>query len=316
MVASNKKLTLYVSVAWILTILALIARLLSRLLAYDEGIGYFTETIFPIAYRVLTILITIHALSALLIFRRFSFPDSALAEMKEPHVAEKIASMIASIAMLLVLIAFGVVYWINPLVTPGGLQLFGLITAILSLFFFLFFWAPSNRGKTLHILLGYAVILHFLYILCSSYFEIFTPMNNPVKILTQVCAIASILFLLGDLRFFLNIAKPAFFIGASTAVIGFGTISVLSGAFFRLPSDEYTIIYHISNATVFALLIYATIRATRFLYLCLQAEEADLLKDDPSEAVETDTVCNTEDAKDSSTAPQTSDDSKDQDTES
>ena len=287
MISSNKKLTLYASIAWILTILALIFRLLSRLLAYDEGIGYFESgALLPTVYRILTVLLTLHALSALILFRKQEFPSEILSEMAEPHVAEKVASMIASIAMLVSVVASLLIYWVNPIVEASPLQILGVVTAALSVFFFLFFWTPSHRGKSIHILLGYALLIHVLSILCASYFELFTPMNNPVKILLQLCAVGAVLFLLGDLRFFLNSAKPSYFLASATASIGFSSISVLSGGFFTLPSEEYTIVYHVYNLVLFALLIYATVRTVRFLSLCRQAEDALLSKDEEHESAE------------------------------
>ena len=271
----NKKLSVYTACAWVLTILALMFRLLARLFSYDTGIGYLS-------------LLILLAVSALFTFRRESVPESVYSEMKETSVAEKIAAMIGAVCMVIVSISMALLHWVNGVILPNVLTFGGLLTAILSIFFFLFFWVPSRRGKTGHIFSAFALLLYFLYILSFSYFELYTPMNNPVKLLIQLSAIASIFFLLTDLRFRLGTPRPARFLFSALLVLAFNTVSVLSGSFFSVPMESYTNAYRIFECANLGILIYAAVRTVRFLTLCSRSEllHEDGISEEPKEIPE------------------------------
>ena len=192
--------------------------------------------------------------------------------MKETSVAEKIAAMIGTLAMLGVTIAMALIYWGNSILNPNGFTVFGVITALLSVFFFLLFWIPSVRGKTAQQVFGIAFALHFMYVLCSSYFDLYTPMNSPVKLLIQLSAIASVLFLFSDLRFHMDGISLGRFLFATTPAIGFLTVSVLSGGMFSVYTEEFTLVYHICDLANLSVLCYVLVRYIRLLTLYAKAD--------------------------------------------
>lgn len=272
----NKRLSVYTACAWVLTILALVFRLLARLFSYDEDIGYFVSGApLPILYHIFMFLIAVLAFSAFFVFRKMEIPAAAVEAMRETSIAEKIASMVGALCMLGVTVMTVMIYWVDATVPTLQITGLGLVTAALSIFFFLFFWIPSRRGKSMHIVLGLAFLFHFLYILCAAYFELYTPMNSPVKLLAQLSSIAAVFFLLSDLRFFLNAARPARLLFSSTLAIGYTTVAVFSGEFFEVNLPEYTYVYRLYNVVFLALLVYASVRTIRFHTLCAQAIRAE-----------------------------------------
>ena len=274
---SRKKIIyIYILLSWALTILALVFRILARVYAYDSDIGYFKSgSVFSILHYVSLFLIALLAFSSFFLFRRSAIPESILLKMKQTCVMEKIAAVVGGISMLTVSVYMALLFWgADSALTPTSFTSIGLLTAFLSVFFFLFFWIPTRIGKNAHIFSGFALILHFVYILVSSYSELYTTMNNPVKILTQLTAIAAILYLLSDLRFYLGTALPARYIAFATIFLGLATVSSLSCGMFEVHRQEYTELYRLYNLTCFSLVIPSAVRLTRFFMLWIQSERA------------------------------------------
>lgn len=270
----KKKICIYTLLSWTLMILALAFRILARLFSYDAEIGYFESgAVFPVLYRLSLALLAILAISAIFVFRRSEPPKAVLSAMKETCIMEKAAAMVGAIGMFVASVATVLYYWIAEKLLPSGFTLFGLITCVLSVFFFLLFWAPSHCGKNLHIFSGFAFVLHYVYILAVSYFELYTPMNNPVKLLIQLTAIAAIFYLLTDLRFYMDIARPSRYVFSSILFLGFASVSVLSGGLFSVPTEEYTLLYHLYNIVNLSLLVPAAVRVMRMLSLWVQSED-------------------------------------------
>lgn len=278
----KKIIHIYILLSWALTVLALAFRILARVYAYDSDIGYYKSgSVFPILHYGSLFLIALLAFSSFFLFRRSSVPESILLKMKQTCVVEKIAAIVGGISMLAVSVYTVLLFWgSESALTPTGFTWIGVLTAFLSIFFFLFFWIPSRVGKNAHIFSGFALILHFMYILVSSYSELYTTMNNPVKMLTQITAIATILYLLSDLRFYLGTALPSRYIAFTTIFLGVATVSSLSCGLFEIPHQEYTELYRLYNLTCFSLVIPAAARLARFFMLWIQHGH-DL--DDPEE---------------------------------
>lgn len=269
----NKKISVFSALTWTVTILALVFRILARLFAYDEEIGYFkSNSVLPILYYISLVLIVVLAFIGYLLFRKTKMHESVFAAMKETSVSEKIAAMIGTLAMLGVTIAMALIYWGNSILNPNGFTMFGVITALLSVFFFLLFWVPSARGKTVQQIFGIAFALHFMYTLCSAHFDLYTPLNSPVKLLVQLSAIASVIFIFSDLRFHMGGISLGRFLFATTPAIAFLTVSVLSGGMFSVYTEEFTLVYHICDLANLAVLCYVLVRYIRFLTLYAKAD--------------------------------------------
>ncbi len=274
---TNKKISVYTALTWIFTVLALLFRLLSRLLSYDAEIGYFTKgAIFPTLQNICLGALFLLAVAALFAFRKVSLPASVYNGMRESCVAEKISASVSALILLGVSVAT-VLFFRNSTTLSFSLYTgLGIAAGVVSILFFLLFCAPSKRGKVLHLFCGFFLVLYLLFVLTLSYFELYTAMNNPVKILFQLSAISSLLYLLADLHLLLGAERPARFLATSTMMIGFSSVAVISMPFFSVPSAEYTLLYRILTAVFLSLLVYGTVRVSRFLALCARADEAPL----------------------------------------
>ena len=271
---SHKKIIcVYTLLFFTFTVLALLFRMLARVYAYDADIGYFKSgALFPILHFCALFLIALLALSALFLFRRSTIPEELLSKMKQTCVIEKSAAIFGGLLMTVVSLSTLLFYWVSEKITPSAFTVIGLLSAFLSIFFFLFFWIPSAIGKATHIVSGLLLVLHFVYILVSSYFELYTPMNNPVKVLLQVTAIAAILYLLSDLRFYLGSPRPSAYVAFATAFLGFAFVSTASIGMFEVQFEAYTALYRLYNLACLALLIPAAVRLVRFFLLLIEHE--------------------------------------------
>lgn len=285
----NKKLAVYAALAWLFTVIALATRLLARLFSYDADIGYFVSgAILPTLHYIALILLVLLAVSALVVFRKMELPQTVTVGMKESSVAERIASVIGIACMALLTIASVTLYFITGIITPNLLAILAIVFGVASIFFFVFFCIPSRRGTTVHLLCGFAFVVYFLCILASSYFELYTQMNSPVKYMVQLTSVAAVFYLLTDLRFYMNNARPTRFIFSSICLLAFSTVSVFSGFFFSVVHREYTILYHIYIFAHIAILVFASVRIMRFLSLCAKADSESECNNDGALPTESD----------------------------
>ena len=276
---------------WILTVAAVSFRILARLVAYDDRIGYFESHSFaPTIYRILLVLIAILALAAPFVFRKEALPDNIADNLKKPVIAEKPAAVLGILCMLGVSAATVYMYWINGTLIPNGITVFGLVTALLSTLFFAFFLSPATHGTKAHLLFETVFALYFLYVLCSSHFELYTPLNSPVKLLIQLSSAAAVFFLFSDIRLrLLGLTVGRFFL-TLVPCIGFLTVSVFTGLLFSVHTEEFTFIYHICDLANLAVLLYAVIRYIRLFSLFGLALKG-------SEAVDEEALVETEDTE-------------------
>lgn len=287
--APKKLIYVYALLAWTLTVLALVFRVLARVYSYDAEIGYFESgALFPTLHYICLALVAVLAGSAFILFRRYSVPDAVLVGMQKTCVMEKVAAFIGGISMLIVSVYTAIFYFSVGTLTPTGFTVVGLLTAIFSVFFFLFFWVPSAVGKNLHVFSGFALVLHFVYILVTTYFELYTPMNNPVKLLLQLTSIAAILYLLCDLRFYLGIARPVRYIASSTLFLAFAFVTVLSSGMFEVLTEAHTKLYYLYTLSCFALLVSAAVRITRMLTLWVQNSRTEVHTEDNAKTTTSD----------------------------
>jgi hypothetical protein len=274
----SKNLSVFRALSLLITLSAIISRILARVFAYDAEIGYFRRnTLLPILSYIFLGLIVVLAFAALLAYRKVQIPDDVHEGMRRVCIAERVSSVLAFLITLSADCALIYAYWIkgSAVLIPTAFTVFGVIAGFFTAIYFLLFAIPTRRGKAFHMICGFSSILFGLYIVGASYFDLYTPMNNPVKMLCQITTIASLLFLLTDLRFMLDSIRAPRFWFSSTLALGISAVSIFTDGFFSVPNSDYNHLYHIFNAVNLAIFLYAAVRSSRFVALMMPQEPAE-----------------------------------------
>ena len=131
-------------------------------------------------------------------------------------------------------------------------------------------------GKTKddkHVYFGYAVILFVLMVLAKSYFDFYTTMNSPNKLLIQITLMTVMVYMLYELRFSLDNAAPRGYAFISLASFYFSAVSAVPGIAAFLAGKLNKTEYLLSDLLALGFSVYI---GTRFAaYIAAQKHEGD-----------------------------------------
>lgn len=233
-----------------LTVLGIVLRSISLFSFYDSDIGYYkTEAVLPDIFHLLSVAVLPAALSAVFLLPKkdvYSYPKL---EGNKALVSSGAIFCMASVAAY-------IVYSLVSLTTPSyaiigsaAQNKMGEIVPVLALVFgviSIIYLCLVLLGKTRddkHVYFGYTVILFVLMVLAKSYFDFYTTMNSPNKLLTQITLMAVMVYMLYELRLSLDNAAPRGYVCMALASLYFTAVCSVPGiiAFFagRLDKTEY-----------------------------------------------------------------------------
>lgn len=252
----HRLLRLWVISLSTLTALAIILRCVNLFFFYDIGIGYYRAGAFlPIAERILMILAVVCiGVGCVYFFRRKEIIYS-----EKPHTLLKIAAILSA----LTLVIFTVVC-LNRGENPSWMSRLLPILSIIAAAYFLLHTSPEAIPPLPRFITGLALILWLLFSMSSAYFDVFTQMNTPQKLLFQLSCVAGMLFTVSELRVLVSESRPVLYLAAYSVALFFtGAYSVPSliagfaGA-IQTPDWSYSAI------PLFGLFIYLLIRGFFF----------------------------------------------------
>lgn len=145
-----------------------------------------------------------------------------------------------------------------------------MIFGVLAVIYFLLVFFGKTKKNDRHVIFGYCVILFALMILAKSYFDFYTTMNSPNKLLTQTTLMLFMLYMLCELRFSLSISVPRLYSGLSLAVIYFTLVSSVPGIIAFCAGVLSKVEYLLCD---FVLLTYAVYVCARFAEFALAQKE-------------------------------------------
>ena len=196
-----------------LTAIAAILGILSILLNYDIGIGYYSH------HSVLPVVLTVLCTASVIFFAVFSifrFRRGASAYAKVPTLAVRITAALAAAVALLLAIAD----------LRSGASLLLLLIGFGTCLYFLLM-ASNKHTPALSLAFGFCAILRLTLEIARSYTNLLIPMNSPEKIWLHLSAAMGIFFLISELRAL--ITKPytaTFFFAAASATLLCSTASL------------------------------------------------------------------------------------------
>ena len=187
-----------------LTLIALILRSLSLLLAFDTNIGYFTTDL-PIGRFLIYFLYIMEALG---IVGCCCLPFlTRKGELPQRHACVSLTGRVAAgiSALLFAAVAIYLLTQIKLLPCPAMLTALAAICAGVAAAYFALqcLAAPSTSPA-----LGYGVILAAALLLSITYFDRYTQMNAPHKIGLHVCLLSIMVVALYEIRALINRAAP------------------------------------------------------------------------------------------------------------
>lgn len=257
--------------ASLLALISVTLHILSRYVAYDEAIGYHESgALLPILFTVSLAMAVLLAGSAFFLFRRTKVDEKTADFTASLHRAEFFLSALAGALTLFATLMRASRYFEERrlFAETGDYGFFfadrftlpTIAAGVALAVFFLYNSQKEQRGKPFHLFCGFASLLYHFFALASLYFDLYTTMNNVTKNLLLFSAVASMLILLANLRFFVGRISLSAFVSISL----FGTVLLAaasaSGFFYETPHEGLTEMHRLFALVNLAMLLYTVSR--------------------------------------------------------
>ncbi len=229
----RKNLIAYSVPAGVLTLVGMILRSASLIMCYDRDIGYYVRSAFlPDAFHAVCVIAALLALSAF-----FLLPKGDIYERKlNTTLASRLGAVFAlcgtAVYMMLSLIGKtgdSIIYSSSASGTGSFIEALSVIFAFLAIIYFAVVIAGKGDKGEAPVYFGYGVILFVLMVLAKTYFDFFTTMNSPNKLLLQISFMSIMLYMLFELRFGIEKAMPKGYIASALAAVFFTFVTSVPG---------------------------------------------------------------------------------------
>lgn len=251
----SQKVKIYTGSAIILTVVAVLLRILNFLLNFDTSIHYFYETPLHLIYRAVCILTVAWLLTSLIFIPRYSFPKATRPAVSN---ASRLTALFCAVltAGSFFFFRVNIYYYASHAKLYQLLCLFSLLSAV---YFFLQFLA--NKPVQYTVLTSYTVILWIGLILCVTYLNLYVAMNSPFKITLHMALLGFLLYLSEEARMLTDHSFRISYLACTM-------IALLNCALSSIP---VLIAYAAGVYRDLDYLFYAVLTLGFLLYLCPRA---------------------------------------------
>ena len=244
-----------------LTAIGTILRSVATGIFFDAQVGYFNQDVWSILCQIISVLAVLFPAVLCIITPKSTYPT----------VWVDVSGNLVSILPGALLAGFGLFQVIsqamsqesNSLVMASGAL--GLGAAV---YFFLTLSKSMRQKSTTLSAVGYFVIFWALSCLAETYFDLFTTMNSPVKMILQFGFLSVALMAIAELRFRLGKATPRMAVCAHCMAIYFCLTASISTLVATLCHGNAIATTHLLYAVaLLGLGIYATFRLVTYLFV-------------------------------------------------
>ncbi|MBQ8141021.1 MAG: hypothetical protein IJ038_04935 [Clostridia bacterium] len=250
-------------------------RIISLLLFYDRNIGYYSAgAVLPTVMNILLVCAVVLILAGVLLLAK----NSDIPKGDDKGIAVKISSTLCALAFaalaLMTLYSFVSLFY-----APSWKSLLFLAASLLSAAYFVMNFL--KKGSDVQSLLSIAVIIFAVYVLAISYFDVYTQMNSPNKLILHMACLSSMIFFLSEARCLIGTQKKKTYIfSLCVSVLLLGTSSVPSIIAFHLGIlENYE--YVLFDYAFLFLWIYILVRFV-FCFIKPKNESASEISDTPN----------------------------------
>ncbi len=302
----SKKLKIYLYSSLALIALSVIFGTLSYLFSFDQSIGYFDISALSVIFDIICALTVIGAFAILFLVPRNTIDGAS------PNTLSAVFSAIPLCAMCLALGIFvgaaGIFnqrgsffadYFPTYIGSNKYLLLAGGILLLISAIYFALLATDRSRTSEPRAMLGFAVPLACVMLVAITYFDLFVPMNSPLKMGSNFSMLAFAAFSVCELRVPLKKPYPrAYLLFGVIAALCSGTASIpqivafLSGKITEPISPLYALLS-------LCILVYTVARLCVFVSSQSLIEKAPEQESAESESAETDIPSPEEDQQNS-----------------
>lgn len=258
-----KKLRNFIYISLGAGAVATVLRIFGVIFAFDKDVEYF-DVKSPICIAAFAVMFLSLALAVLI----------GIMWRGRLEIDAKFSKKIEKPSFLLgaTLLAHSVYTLYETLVTKNAWGILGIVFGIASAVYFLGTFIGSKDRSAYSMLGGFAFVFWCAYVLAVNYFDVYTTLNNPIKLSMQVALIAAMFCLIFEFRVHLGGEKRE-------AHLIFSLFAASLGAYFSIPTIICYILDKTQNPRYFLAAVVVIAISIYGACVSLMFGEADLEKD-------------------------------------
>lgn len=216
---------------------------------YDSAVNLYAASPIPTALNITIGAVTVVLLLSGLFVKRGALGDK-LSQMSQFSVfASGLCGFLcAATALMRVYEYFTGAFTVAAGNTSAIFACIAAVFAIPACIYFIAGAVKSSFAQKPKIITGFFVIIWGAFTLVSAYFDMTTPLNCPPRIINQVACIAIMIYMLYELRFPLDAARPRHFVSfgcAALFILAVNGISVTALTFLGIFAVGYQTVFAI-----------------------------------------------------------------------
>jgi hypothetical protein len=150
--------------------------------------------------------------------------------------------------------------------SSAAFDLLSKITALMGIVYFAIGVFAPDTNKNIRALLGLGVIIWCIYVLATTYFDIYVQLNSPDKVMLHLALISVMVFVVSELRCFVIEIKKGFYLFSTCAATLFCALTSIPSFLFGASIGEMNK-YYIYDIVIFAVGIYSLGRLISFAFI-------------------------------------------------
>ena len=195
-----------------------VAQIAATCLNYDPAVFlYDYKAVLPTVVTWLMVVYVIASLVLCFILKKAEYPES----QASATLITRVLSLLCGAALLTSGLS-NLYVWQqhseNMMYIPSRQDTFIMWTGIVSIagcvYFVLNFIFP-DRKKKLKAWFGCATIVWYILFVLAIYFDMTSPLNDPLRLIEEFALVAAMMFIVSEIRFSIQIPKKAFYISVS-----------------------------------------------------------------------------------------------------
>ena len=271
--SAHKSLTIYSIIVGLLALVGIIARMFSLLRFYDIDIGYYrTAAVLPDIFHGLCVLMIPISLSVI-----YFLPKSGEHKYVSPMQRCTVDTIVGAIFAAFGVGAYVIYGMVSTLDESGAnysvvsgagvyIEALSIIFGFFAIIYFILVAANKTAKGEGHVYFGYAVIAFVLMSLAKTYFDFYTTMNSPNKMLLQITFMTIMVYLLYELRFSIGRAAPRVYSGFALLALYFTAVCSVPGIVGYFIGIFDNIQYLVGHFVCFGFCVYICARIIKFAF--------------------------------------------------
>ena len=254
---SVTKLRVFILATMALSVVGIALHIINLFFFYDNAIGYYSaDAVLPTVMNIFFVAAFVFIIIGSAIFARAPYTTTGT----ESNVITLIIGILCAIPFA-ILRTTPLSYALD--MPSPLLYLIATAASLASCVYFIL--TAVNKCKNTRTVLAIAVIVTFVYILATSYFNVYVQMNSPRKILLHIACMSAMLFFLSEARCIIGDMRKRFYVFSLCSALFFTGVYAIPSYIADLAEINQGYTFRYFDTVFIAVFAYLVLRAVMLI---------------------------------------------------